>query len=510
MVYLMAEVDRMKGNLLDRLAGLGGQLLTLGRPDEVPLEETLDLRQRDEAWECAVRRAQAWITPPDRDPYRPYVVLTVSRDGRVLGVEILEDEPTPPEVVNALAKAMCRPARGSGGKRRPTVIHLDDAVLSEALAPELRKVGVTCKFRHTLRETEQALQSLWSYLGDEGTIPGLLEAPGVTTFMVRGLFEAAAFFYDEAPWRWIDDSSPIEVRYPVDSQPRYAVVMGHGGQTYGLAIYNSTDVLRETYAGTPPDQLMGREAWTALLFGEAVETPFVDLDAIEAYDWPVADKYAYPLPLQMGQSRRPIRPGKSDILRLEAALLGIPRFVRDHVRADEERLRPAEETLDIMMADGADQIHLLYPVPDFEVVFEDERTTIAEAVGARDRNVELLVTFEQWLRDQGLSARTVRMHLDNIEQFTERYLTDEGGSTGVPCAADEAELADLDVFLADWLYHQADRSLVETVKSHTISLKKFYACLKETREMPAAESDKILALLQKDRDYYLQLARDLE
>jgi hypothetical protein len=405
---------------------------------------------------------------------------------------------------------MCHPAPASGGKRRPTVIHLDDAALAEALAPELARVGVTCKFRHTLPEAEQALQSLGEFWGNEETIPGLLDVRGVTPFMVQGLFEAAADFYHRAPWRWIDDGNPIEMCYPVDSQPRYAVVMGHGGQTYGLAIYNSTDVLRATYAGTPPDQLIGREVWTALLFGEAIETPFDDLDAIEAHDWPVADKYAYPLPLQIGLSRQPTRPGKSDLLRLEAALLAIPRFVREHMRAHEKLPRPAEARLTITMADGEDQIHLRYPVADLELVLEDEWAVTAEMAEVRDRNAELRGTFEHWLRGQGLSTTTIQMHLDNADRFAERYLAEEGGSTGLPCPADEAVPADIDEFLADWLHYWADRSLVSSVKSHLATLKKFYVCLRETGQMPAQDSDEILALLVDDRKYYLDVAREFE
>jgi hypothetical protein len=133
-----------------------------------------------------------------------------------------------------------------------------------------------------------------------------------------------------------------------------------------------------------------------------------------------------------------------------------------------------------------------------------------EGGGVRDRNAELLGTFENWLRDQGLSARTIQMHLDNIELFAQHYLADEGGDAAIPCPADEAELADIDEFLAGWLPYQADHPLVGAVKSHATSLKKFYTCLKETGQMPAEDSDEILALLQKDREYYLQLARDFE
>ncbi|MGD8245500.1 MAG: hypothetical protein PVI63_09940 [Anaerolineae bacterium] len=500
----------MKRNLNDRLAGLGGQLLGLGRPDKVPLEETLDLRQRDEIWECTARKGRVWITPPDCAPYRPYVVLTVSREDRILGLEVVEDDPTPPEVINALAKAMRYPAPGSGGKRRPTVIHLDDALLTEALAPELGKVGIACKFRHSLRVAERALQEMWGYIGEERTIPGLLEVPGVTPFMVNGLFEAAASFYHAAPWRTVSDSDPIEIRYPVDSQPRYAAVMGHGGQTYGLAIYSSRDVLRETYAGTPPDQVIEKGNWTSLLYDEAVETPIDDLDAIEAHGWPVADKYAYPLPLQMGPAGRLTRPGKSDLLRMEAALLAIPRFVRDHVKAAAGRLRAAEETLTITMADGEDRIHLRYPVPGLEMVSEDDEAFIADVVGVLERNLELLDCFEEWLRNKGLSARTIRTHIDNVERFVELYLINEGGSIGVPCSADEAAPADVDEFLAEWLPSGTERGLVATVTSHIASLKKFTICLREMGQMGAEESNEILALLREDRGYYIELARYLE
>ncbi len=500
----------MRKNAMDWLASLGGRLMTLGRPDKVPLEKTLNLHQSDEIWECTVRRARTWITPPDQDPYRPWIIVTVSRDGRVLGTELTEEEPTPAEVVNALAKAMRHPVPGSGGRRRPTAIYLDNVELTKVLAPELEEVGIKCKYRHTLREAERALEAMGGFLGGEETIPGLLDTPGVTPFMIKGLFEAAASFYREAPWRWLDDSHPIEMRYPAKGQPRYAVVMGHGGEAYGLAIYNSMDVLRETYAGTPPEELIGRETWIALLFGEAIETPFADLDAIEAHNWPIAGKHAYPFVVQAGLSARPIRPGKSDLLRLEAALLALPRFVREHMRAHAGLPQPAQATLTIEMADREDRIYLSHPVSSFEVSPEDEWIFVAEEVEAHSRNVELLSMFEQWLKDRGLSPDTVQMHLDNLDLFAQRYLVDEGGGLGIPCPADQAALEDVDEFLADWLLYRADQPLVQAIKSQIASLNQFYVCLKETGQMLPEDSDEILALLREDRDYYLELAQETE
>lgn len=506
----------MKRKLRDVLAGTVGRLLTLGQPDEVPLDDVRDLRQTDEVWESTVRRARIWITPPDEEPYRPYMVLTVSQNGKLCGTHILDEgQPKPIEVINALAKAMRYPAPGAGGKRRPTAIHMDDEALVEALAPKLQEVGVRCKYRHTLHEAEYAFSEMERFMGDEEPIPGLLEVPGVTPFMAEGLFEAAAYFYREAPWRWLDDGHPIEMRYPVDSEPRYAVVMGHGGQTYGLALYNSTEILRKTYAGTPPDQLIGQDEWIALLFGEAIEMSFDDLDAIEKYDWAVAGQKGYPLILQVTRSGQPIRPGKSELLRLEAALLAVPRFVEDQMAADEDYPRPAEKTLTVAMADGEDDIHLRYPVPGFGMPYQSEWMAITEdeeekAEAARERNDELLDAFEQWLIDKGLSEKTIEEHLDNVGLFADAYMADEGGSFELRRPADQAAAVDVDEFLADWFLYEAAWASVRTVKRNIASLKKFYACLKETEQMPAEEADEILTMLREDRDYYLELAQDFE
>ena len=336
-----------------------------------PLTKVHRLRQTDEVWESAVRRMRAWITPRNQAPYRPYVVLTVSPTGKVVGTDVVEDVPTPDQVLNALARAMRRPALGSGRKRRPAVIYMDDEALVQALAPKLQQVGVCCEYRHALREVEEVLLGLEQFTNKQESIPGLLKSPGVTPFLVNGLFEAAVYFHREAPWRWIDDSRPIEVCYPPDGRPCYAVVMGHGGETYGLAVYKSLDELREVYAGIRPDKLIGRMEWTSLLFGEVMEVPFDDLDDMEKYGWPVTGELAYPIPIRVSRSGHPVRPGKSELLWFEAALLAIPTFVREYMRADGESAHPAEATLTVTMADGEDSIHLRYPTPGFEIPYEE-------------------------------------------------------------------------------------------------------------------------------------------
>lgn len=339
-------------------------------PDDVPLEQVADLKQTSEIWECSARLARAWITPPDQAPYRPYIVMVASKAGRIRFSEIFEDQPSPAQIVSTLAKAMRYPIPGAGGKRRPGTIEMDDEALIEAVSPPLEQVNVRCKYRRNLPEIERALKSMGEFMETESPIAALLAVPGVNPFMIQGLFKSAASFYRAAPWRWIDDSRPIKVHYPLTSKARYAVVMGQGGQTYGLAVYDSTDILHQTYSGAPPEELIGRGSWVSLLFSEPIEMPFDDLDDIEAHDWPVAGDQAYPLFVKFTRSGQFTRPSKSDLLRMEALLLAIPRFVRGPMEADEGCLQRAEATLTVEMIDGEDEVRLSYPVPGFEKPFE--------------------------------------------------------------------------------------------------------------------------------------------
>ncbi len=480
-----------------------------------PLAKVRRLRQTDEVWESTVRRMRAWITPRNQAPHRPYIVLAVSQTGKVIGSDIIEDVPSPNQVLNVLAKAMRHPALGSGRKHRPAVIYMDGEALVKRLAPQLQEVGIRCEYRHTLRRVDEALLSMEQFMTKREPIPGLLKLPGVTPHLVEGLFEAAAFFYREAPWRWINDSHPIEVRYPPDGRLHYAIVMGHGGETYGLSVYNSPDDLRELYAGVPPERVIGQMEWIALLFGKVMEMPFDDLDDMEKYGWPVAGELAYPLPIRVTRSGQPARPGKSELLWLEAALLAIPTFVRDYMQADRGFPRPAEDTLTVTMADGEDTVRLHYPVPGFEIPYEEDWATIeekekAQAEAAHERNAELLRTFEQWLTRKGLSARTVQRHLDNVMFFADAYMASDGGSVEAPRPADRAGTMDVDEFLVEWFMREAAWVSVGTVKANIASLKKFYACLKETGEVPPEKADEVLELLRVDRDYYIQMARDYE
>jgi len=320
------------------------------------------LRATDETWEVARRRMPAWIAPPGRAPYRPYHILCVSCTGPlIIFHEISETEPSPEQVLDALIRGMQAPLSGAGPPRRPQRIYFDEGTLVEALSPTLSILDIHCEQR-VIAELDEVVRELERHLTGREPLPGLLEAPGVTAEQVASLFSAAAFFYREAPWRWLTDAQPLAIRYPPTAEPRYAVVMGHGGETFGLAVYDSWADLQLLYGLPIPEMAFGRIKATSLLYDEIMAIPFADLDMIEACGWEVAGDEAYPIPITMSRSGHVGRPGQQDILWLEAVLRAIPVFVRDYLRPSEGRLQPAEATLTVPVASGEASVALKFPV----------------------------------------------------------------------------------------------------------------------------------------------------
>jgi len=329
------------------------------------LEKVQKLPMTDETWQGRVRLARTWVAPREGTPYRPYIVIFMDQvHDKVMGSRIVEIRPTPEEVLDILLRAMTRPFAGAGRPRRPARL-LINAEMAEALSPRLAELGIRCQF-HPVPLIDQALREMEAFLQDRPPLPGLLQIPGITPQIVEGLYQAAASYYRQAPWRWLSDSYPIEIRFSPQDRPRYAALMGYGGYAYGLATYESLDSIRLIYTGIPPDQLVGRINGVSLMFSTALDMPFDDLDDMNRYGWPVAGESAYPLLFRLLLSGDPAPPTRSDVLWFEAALRAVPVFVRDYMHADREEPRPAEATLPVTTAEGPAEIYLRYPIPGLE------------------------------------------------------------------------------------------------------------------------------------------------
>jgi site-specific recombinase XerD len=129
----------------------------------------------------------------------------------------------------------------------------------------------------------------------------------------------------------------------------------------------------------------------------------------------------------------------------------------------------------------------------------DTQTYDARVRAIRAYNQPLLNDFRAWLEQSGLTTKTVKSHVYNIDFFTEYLVYYEPLKK-----LDEAESGDVWMFLANWFPRKAMWASVTSVKSNIASFKKFFQWMGETgRVSPETVAD-VLTTLKEGRDKFLK------
>jgi uncharacterized protein DUF6930 len=300
------------------------------KPNE-PLEA---LSQRFDIWQVDARLATTTLQAGDRS-VRPWMTVVVSRtDDHVLGFEFSHEEPTFDQVWQTLLKAIQEPAAGE--PHRPTEVQLTKEAWATGLRPRLQSINIECQVVETLDQIDDVFEELGGHLPEQRE-PGLLDMPGVTPEAVESFFDAAALFFEQAPWSKTGER-PIQVECSqFESGPWYAIVMGQGGMAKGLVLYDSLETLQRIQQGNLSAEENARlSAGLTVVFGEKDDLVPADIEAFGKHGWRVATPNAYPSVYRMepGLSMRP--PLAWELRLLDGCLRGIPEFVRKKTR----RLEP--------------------------------------------------------------------------------------------------------------------------------------------------------------------------
>jgi len=292
------------------------------------------LPQRADAWQSGWIRLVSRVKT-DAGPVHPWAALVVSETSElILGHTISLEEPSVDQLWDALAQAMEKPAAGPA--YRPTSLRVRKHAYWEELRPHLEELGIRLEVGD-FELIDTVLQELATGLGGSRE-PGLLDIPGVGPEQAGRFYDAAAFFYRQAPWKRIGYETAIKVECArFSGGPQYAVVMGQSGMVMGVALYEDLNVLRRLWSGRMTDEENARETVaTAVTFGEEGEVPEPDVEAAQRYGWAVARRDAYPIVYrkERGKVMRP--PQASELELLEVCLRAIPLFV--------QRRRPDDPT----------------------------------------------------------------------------------------------------------------------------------------------------------------------
>ena len=348
------------------------QIAPADEPAPMP-EEVEPLPQVNEIWQMGVTLLGILLSDQDDNLIQPYLMLVIDPTGPfILYQDLQEQEPTEEDVRKAILKAMARPLLGSGQPRRPTAIVTREERWRQALEPLLKTLDIEIYVDDT-PELDQVLQEVEQFFGpEEPPIPGLLEDPRVTPEQVRELFEAAAEFYEEAPWEVMLDEDLVAIRYPSSvGRWRFASVMGYAGMEYGLAVFDDIDDY-ELLAMGSPEETIGLMDYHTLTFNDVSYVPPADLEAIQRYGWPVVDEDGYPVPVIFTRNEELLRPGPEELDWYIVAMRALVRFVQDFWPDEIDYVpHPVSVTYRVPLRGRQVEVDLRYPA---ELAFEpDER-----------------------------------------------------------------------------------------------------------------------------------------
>lgn len=300
------------------------------------------LRQCDDVWQADVCRPPLWVRVAG-ELVRPWLVLVTNRtEDLVLGHMIVEDTPSADLVWDILVQAMQHPKTGE--PHRPAEIEVRPLELWETLRTHVEEIGVLLTTTEALDHAEFVQQGMVEHLG--GGPPGLSDIPDLDPPRIAQFYEAAASFFDQAPWKKVGYESAIRIegeRFP--GGPWYGVIMGQLGLTVGLALYFDLSLLKRMFAGLLSDEQSARLTESlSLTFNEEWNVSIADSDAARRHGWKLARPDAYPevIRKEVGMSMRLPTPGELDLM--EACTRAVPEFV---TRRKQDDPSPEEITVPI-------------------------------------------------------------------------------------------------------------------------------------------------------------------
>lgn len=291
-------------------------------------------------WEADVTPVPARIA--NEPTGRPAAVMLVA-DGFVLASDIVLHPPSNAAGVATLIGNAVSALVAKGGAP-PSSLTVRHEAVAELLRPMMLPLGVKhIQAFRALPALDDAASSLRQHMaGSESPLPAvsLPETWAGWEFpaeRVHALHAAAATWYAMKPWELLSDSDLLELTLPGGSR-WYASIMGAGGETFGLALYeNVEDVIAVLDASPHQPAFAPLFVVLSLTFDFRADLPKpMRREAMDA-GWPIAGPSAYPVMWAMNTMGGGVSPAQAADLTL--ALEIVARFAE---RLDPESGQGAE------------------------------------------------------------------------------------------------------------------------------------------------------------------------
>lgn len=119
----------------------------------------------------------------------------------------------------------------------------------------------------------------------------------------------------------------------------------------------------------------------------------------------------------------------------------------------------------------------------------------------RSENEKYLQIFLSEMIEKGLSEKTIRSHLDNVDFYINDFLLREE-----PIPVNQGCYW-IDMFLGDFFIRKCMWSTPSSIKKTTSSLKKFYKCMLEHNKVDKEDYKELTDTIKDDMDEWLDDCR---
>jgi tetratricopeptide (TPR) repeat protein len=305
------------------------------------------LPQQDDVWQADFCQLPSPVVIAG-DRVRPWAILVTNRtQDLVLGHQLVEEEPPPALVWDTVVQAMQHPVIGD--PQRPRTLQIRSSPAWASLRPHFAEIGIELVVLDELDQLSAVLQGLNEHIGGKPR-PGLIEIPGITPAQIGAFYDAAATFFEQAPWQQVGYESALKIECAkFQSGPWYAAIMGQSGVTTGLALYDDLSALQQVWRSPSDDRdSMRKDTATTVTFGDDLDIALSDLAAAKQYGWKVARPDAYPeiFRKEPGMTLRP--PLAWELELMTTCLRAVPGFAVRRRQDD-----PAREEVAVPTASGS-------------------------------------------------------------------------------------------------------------------------------------------------------------
>lgn len=116
----------------------------------------------------------------------------------------------------------------------------------------------------------------------------------------------------------------------------------------------------------------------------------------------------------------------------------------------------------------------------------------------RKENDKYIKKFEKWLKEKGLTPKTIRNHVSNMDLYLNIFLN------YYEATKMEDGYSMIDDFLGDWFIRKCMWSTASSIKSTAASIKKFYQCMLELGHIEKEKYQVLCEIIKDNIEFWIE------